>query len=49
MMAMARVIARQREHRREVADSPTHRPAKMLAITSTNPSAEHSSTFPGRQ
>ena len=31
------------------ADSATDRPAKMLAITSTKPIAEHSSTLPGRQ
>ena len=30
-------------------DSATERPAKMLAITRTNPMAEHSSTLPGRQ
>ena len=46
---MASVIAVSVNTGASAADSPTHCPAKMLAITSTKPSAEHSSTLPGRQ
>ena len=49
MMAMASVIAVSVKKGARLADSPTHRPAKMAASTSTKPSTEHSSTFPGRQ
>jgi hypothetical protein len=49
MIASASVMALSVNIGPSVADSPTARPAKMLSITSTKPSAEHSSTLPGRQ
>jgi hypothetical protein len=49
MMAMASDIAVSVKTGARLADSPTHRPAKMPAMTSTKPTPEHSSTFPGRQ
>ena len=48
-MPMASAMALKVNSGARPADSATPRPAKMLAITSTNPMAEHSSTLPGRQ